>query len=203
MMQETPPPQLEYGTAVPRSRKVWMFAAVATLPFMWVIWLINPLLWPSRVRVTYSWQICASHLRQIGQGMLLYSNEYKGAYPDSFARLIQLEDCEPEIFVCGSSNDTPARGPNLQVVLNSFAQPGHCSYTYLGSGLTIFTVSPDTVVAYETLSNHSDPGAAVLFGDGAVHIVDQQWMAQLEAKLKARGPTTMPIVLPPADHRRF
>ena len=47
---------------------------------------------------------------------------------------------------------------------------GHLSYIYLGKEMNTKTISPDTIVAYEPLSNHGD-GSNVLFGDGHVEFV--------------------------------
>ena len=59
------------------------------------------------------------------------------------------------------------------------------SYIYLGKGMNARTVSADTVVAYEPLSNHENDGSNVLFGDGRVKFILSPAIKAMEAKLKA------------------
>ena len=56
---------------------------------------------PSRVK-------CASNLKQIGMGLILYVNDHGGSYPDTLAELITEADLNPEVFVCRWTTDTPA-----------------------------------------------------------------------------------------------
>ena len=137
--------------------------------------------------------MCASNLRQIGQAILLYSNDNNGQYPPDFQTLLLTEDIPSECFVCPSTNDTRATGPTTQAVANNLTAGGHLSYIYLGKGMNAKTISPDTVVAYEPLNNHANQGSNVLFGDGHVEFVAAPAIKTMEAKLKS---TTAPVTLP-------
>ncbi|MCY2954737.1 MAG: hypothetical protein NTU53_22630 [Planctomycetota bacterium] len=119
---------------------------------------------------------CASNLRQIGQGIMLYANDRGGKFPPRLEVLITDVDLNPEVFVCPASNDKRATGPTTQAMLAELGKKGHCSYVYLGAGMTT-SVPPDTVVAYEILDHHEKARINVLFGDGHV-----EWVVKAEAE---------------------
>jgi len=138
-------------------------------------WLLVPSMGKPREKAN---QVkCGSNLRQIGQAIMMYANDHRGQYPDSFAELISDQDLSTEVFICPTTNDEKAPvGATTQQTLANFAKPGHCSYIYLGKGMTS-AVSPRHVVAYETLANHNHLGINVMFGDGHV-----DWLNVSEAK---------------------
>jgi prepilin-type processing-associated H-X9-DG protein len=142
---------------------------------------------PSRVQ-------CQSNLRQVGQAILLYTNDFNGVYPDSLQTILLTEDITPEVFVCLNTNDTKATGPTTQAIAADMGNPGHVSYVYLGKGLTTATVQPSTIVVYEPLSNHGD-GMNVLFGDGHVEFFDVSASQPILSRISSgRWPVTMPTV---------
>jgi hypothetical protein len=108
---------------------------------------------------------CQSRVRQVGQGLLLYASDHGGQFPPRFDQLISEEDISPEEFICPSTNDQRAVGATLQQKLADFRTPGHCSYIYLGAGMTTATVTKDFVLAYEPLEHHENRGAHFIFGD--------------------------------------
>jgi prepilin-type processing-associated H-X9-DG protein len=135
---------------------------------------------------------CASNLQQIGLAIRLYANDNKGQYPDTFTTLLANEDITPAVFVCPSSNDSPAGGPTTQATLDDLTSGGHLSYIYAGRGLTTSTATSNTVVAYEPLSNHHDK-INVLFGDGHVEFFYQPEAGQLLSKAASgERPVAMP-----------
>jgi len=133
---------------------------------------------------------CASNLRQIGQGIMMYANEHRGEYPDAIEKLIITEDLTSDVFVCPSSNDDRAPGATPQAQAANLTAGKHLSYVYVGKGFT--TVSGPgapsmgrTVVAYEPPANHANAGINVLFADGHVAFVPAAQAKQLIADVQA------------------
>ena len=127
---------------------------------------------------------CGSHLREIGQAIMLYANEHQGRYPNTFGELLE-EDITSFAFVCSSSNDTAAAaGPTTQASAANLHAGGHLSYIYLGKGIT--GVPPaKMVIAYEPLANHNNKGMNVLFGDGHVAFISVPAATAVIAELNA------------------
>jgi hypothetical protein len=110
---------------------------------------------------------CASNMRQIGQGLLLYANDNGGQYPPSLKELIVTLDIGAEVFVCPSSGADVAPGPTSQAKAANLTSPKHLSYVYLGSGMAS-SAAGNVILVYEPLSNHDKDGINVLYGDGSV-----------------------------------
>ena len=127
---------------------------------------------------------CASNLRQIGQAILLYSNDNNGSYPPTLDVLLTTEDITPEVFNCPSTKDTPAPGTTAQQQAPNLSKPGHLSYVYVGAAMDNKTVNQNAVVAYEPLTNHND-GANFLWGDGHVSFVNKTQAQNILDQLKA------------------
>lgn len=122
-------------------------------------------------------QGCQNNLRQIGQAMRLYANEYGGAYPDKVEKLLTYEDITAEAFVCPATGDTPApvgTGATFAAA-SSLTSGGHLSFVYIGAGLTN-SAPANSVLAYEPMTNHRE-GANFLWGDGHV-----SWEEKTEAE---------------------
>jgi prepilin-type processing-associated H-X9-DG protein len=121
---------------------------------------------------------CAANLRTIGQALLTYSNRdpRTGAYPPDLATLARNSTMlKPDTFVCPSSNDNDASGPNWQQSI--VAGSGFCSYVYYYDKNRSNSGAPaDFVVAYEAMADHDGDGANFLFADGRV-----EWMSKATA----------------------
>jgi prepilin-type processing-associated H-X9-DG protein len=117
---------------------------------------------------------CGSNLRQIGQGLLLYTNDHGPKYPPTLELLIDSAELHPSVFVCPAVDaQRPAAGATTREIIARFkADPkAHCSYVYVGAMMHA-NLPSDNVVAYEPLENHSGTGMNVLYNDGHVEWVD-------------------------------
>lgn len=138
------------------------------------------------------WGKCFSNLKQIGQAILLYSNEYGDSMPPDFAALIPTEEMVPEVFVCNSTDDTKSAATQPAYLRSDFANGGHCSYVYLPSDTPVSKLTATDVVAFEPPEHH-DGRANVLFGDGHVERLSKQASADLMLQFKLA--TTRPVRL--------
>jgi prepilin-type processing-associated H-X9-DG protein len=146
---------------------------------------------------------CPSHLRQIGEGIMLYALDHGGAFPPSLAVLAGQGDLAAEVFVCPSSDDPVATGATRQEIASKIASGGHCSYLYFGAGFATSTWA-DAVVACDRLENHAGEGVNVLFADGHVEWIAgdeaQRLLDEIHAGHNPPRPATMPSS-PAADQR--
>ena len=63
---------------------------------------------------------CASNLRRIGDGILIYAKANQGRFPDHFGSLL-AHGVDPADFVCPCSGSTPATGPTTQALAEGLA----------------------------------------------------------------------------------
>jgi len=135
--------------------------------------LLVSILLPSlnRARETANRVKCGSNMRQIGQAMLLYSNENKSKFPADLGTLVKTEEISIECFTCPSSNteippEVRAGNPDVQVKwVNE-----HSDYVYLGKGHKN-SDSPEVVMLYEKAEDHDRDGMNMLFADGHVEFM--------------------------------
>ncbi len=133
-----------------------------------------------------------SNLRQIGQAILLYTQDFKGQYPESFGTILLNEDITSAVFVSPTRSETAASGATTQAVADQLSDASHVSYVYLGRGLTASTVKPEDVVAYE-LPDAPRGGGNVLFGDGHVEYFEGSVLAKIAGRAACGvWPVTMP-----------
>ena len=172
------------------SRRI-LWCAVAVVGVFIAFTVVVPLL-NHRARMSPS-EICRSNMRQLGVGIAMFANEHSGKFPDDLPTLFANEDLDTRVFICPATGDTPAPpAPTTQAIAVAMRQPGHCSYIYLGKGLTDKTVTTDMVLLYEPLADHGGTGMNVLFGD--FHV---EWMPASDAQtiLNQVAARTMPVRL--------
>ena len=90
-----------------------------------------------------------NNLREIGQAMLVYSNEHQRKMPPDFATLIKAQKLKPELFQSPFGEGKPE---------------GDYKYPYV-DGMTNAT-PPDVVIAYDAAEFEKGDGAWVLYADG-------------------------------------
>jgi hypothetical protein len=147
---------------------------------------------------------CQSNMRQIGEAIEAYASSHGGRFPDDLGTVLADADLPPIEFICPSSKDTPAPTvATAQAMAAGLRQPGHCSYVYIGKGLTTDTITPDMIVMLEPLSDHRGDGMNVMFGD--FHV---EWFAKPDGQAilnqvasgvrPVHDPTTAPTTAPAA-----
>jgi prepilin-type processing-associated H-X9-DG protein len=95
---------------------------------------------------------CPSHLRQIGQALMLYAHDNGGRSPDTLHELTTI--VAHEVLVCPDDDDAGDGSTKV-------------TYVYLKPKRPIMKILADEVLAYEPLEVHKT-GANVLCGDGHV-----------------------------------
>jgi hypothetical protein len=134
---------------------------------------------------------CASNLRQIGQGIMLYANDFGGRFPDDLSLLVLHADLNPEVFTCPNSIEEKATGQTTEEVAANSIKREHCSFIYLGKGLT-FPTDDGLIIAHEYDENHEHQGMNILFADGTIEWFTLEAAKAKIAKQQANPPTTMP-----------
>jgi prepilin-type processing-associated H-X9-DG protein len=165
-------PVPDYERVEPRQRRLprlLTWGVVGVGGFMLLVSILLPNLCGSRE--TANRAKCASNLHQIGLAILLYQQDHGGAYPDTLGRLAETEQIGAAVFVCPSGNDaaSPSNQPaELAADVDAGPDQHHCSYLYLGRGLTAKTATATTPIVFDAPEDHNDDGVNVLYGDGHV-----------------------------------
>jgi len=137
----------------------------------------------NRARETANRVKCAANMKAIGQAIMLYANENRGAYPPTLQVVLETQDVSSEMFVCPASDDTPAQGTGSQLP-NLMAGSGHLSYVYVGQRLN--PQSPrDAIILYEAMTDHSNDGGNFLFADGHVEFLRRVQAEKVIAQVQA------------------
>jgi prepilin-type processing-associated H-X9-DG protein len=97
---------------------------------------------------------------------LLYSNDTKGKSPPDLGTLIKTEDITANVFVCPDSGKQPPPGMTPDQAADWVNH--NSDYIYIGIGVGVPGVDPQTVIVYERETNHGRDGMNILFGDGHV-----------------------------------
>lgn len=106
---------------------------------------------PTRPIVLSRKTVCASNLRNIANGLVIYAYEHEGKYPDTLDLLITEGDFAPKSLRCPCSTMS---GPH---------------YVYIPDA--DWSSEPPVPVTFDRLANHNGQGANVLFTDGHVEFV--------------------------------
>ena len=155
--------------------------------------------WSSAEAAPYSWlpytdaqrnALSLSHLRQLGQSLLLYASQHKANYAPNFAAVVSTQQIEPNVFA------NPRTGTLLpRAALSSAEQlawvDARRDYIYRGAGLKASTISSTAVLAYEN-PDREFGDIDILWGDGHVST-----MARSDAAALIGFPDAPPSDPPP------
>jgi prepilin-type processing-associated H-X9-DG protein len=136
----------------------------------------------NRARETANRVKCASNMRQIGQALLLYANDNRGVYPADFVPLLLTQDITSQVFICPSTNGTPASPGGTPQQQAAALLPQHCTYVYLPGHNN--AAGADVVIVYEPITNHDGDGSNFLWGDGHVSFETKQTAAAMIKSLE-------------------
>ncbi len=147
----------------------------------------------NRARETANRVKCASNMRQIGQAMLLYSNENRRQYPPDLGTLVTTQDISPEVFACPSSSTSlPAAIRGAAPAQQAAWVNENAAYVYLLPPGTTMNLNPEIVVLHERLDNHDHDGMNLLFADGHVEFMNmpaaQREIEKSKRELARRSP---------------
>jgi prepilin-type processing-associated H-X9-DG protein len=127
----------------------------------------------NRARETANRVKCGSNMRQVGQGIFLYSNENRGNFPPDLGTLVKTGPLPAQVFVCPSGATTVPTFGNPDAAVKWVDE--NSDYVYLGQNMNA-RVGAGAVVLYEKPDAHGGQGMNLLFGDGHV-----EWVMKDEA----------------------
>jgi prepilin-type processing-associated H-X9-DG protein len=189
-MPDEKPATIEYGRSDPRQTFSLVRVGIALAIIVPGIFLycVSQTEFPWQRDRAYQVK-CASNMRQIGQAILLYQQDYAGAHPPDLTAVLATQQLSSDVFWCPSSPDT--RSPTTQ----RLAQPGHCSYIYVGSSFA--RSGPDAVLLFEDPANQELEGGNMVFADGhAEWLALPQFMSILQdLSAGINPPSTQPTTL--------
>lgn len=140
--------------------------------------------------------MCASNLRQIGQGIAVFRNDNR-VWPQTLAEILMGGEVNAEVFACPSSDAEKAPGLTIQEAALTLIHPKHCSYIYFPPPADAGDLAIERVLAVERVENHRGGGMNILFGDGHVNWFDSQRAQFILSELNAgHNPPRTPATLP-------
>jgi hypothetical protein len=132
----------------------------------------------NRSRETAKRVQCASNIRQISMGILMYANDHKGEYPPDLGTLVTSGPLAIDLFVCPlTKNQIPPEIRNAPKAQQATWVNEHSDYIYHGKGLNTRKAAAMTPVISEREGAATTVGENIGFGDGHV-----EWVLPAQAK---------------------
>ena len=162
-----------------RRRLLELLAVVGIIALLISILLPTVKRWRDPYRTTGR-QPCPSNLRQIGQALLLYSNDHGGVYPMTLDALAASHDLTDEVLVCYYTRKR---------------------FVFLAPGGVANSYGDEDLIAYEPWECH-EKGSNLLFGSGRTAwesaAAVKRYVAQAATRPAPPAVTTTPTTRPVA-----
>ncbi len=141
----------------------------------------------NRARETANRVNSASHLKQIGMAILLYSNDHKGLYPPDLSGLVKSQVLTAEVFLNPRSGTSIPQDVKKDAGALAKWAASKGDYEFLAANVKGSEIGSDIAIAYErNLSKTLEhDGRNVLYGDGHVEFVGSADFDKLLADSKA------------------
>jgi prepilin-type processing-associated H-X9-DG protein len=142
---------------------------------------------------------CASNMRQMGMGVLLYANENRGKYPPTIGDLVAM-DLNWQVFTCPTGAHVEPPPPDVQADPKKLAAwvNENAHYVYLGANMNA-NMGADRLLMYEKADNHGQQGLNLLYNDG--HVEWQHMQGALQEIQRQQQPAPGAAPAPPAQPR--
>ncbi len=135
---------------------------------------------------------CQQNLKQISQGLSAYAKKHDGHFPASFTDALMDKSLDPKYLCCPGTSATPMQVTDRAAVDRLIFDLHHCSYAYIGQGLTLTTAARQPVVM--EFENRHGPAAAVRGDESVYHVTAGQMRAMLAPQ---DPPPPETVVTPP------
>ncbi len=130
----------------------------------------------------------ASNIRQILLGSIMFANDNRNKFPDTFGQLIEGKYLiDPAVFVNPQSGSAVPHGVAADPKLAADWANESADYVYVGKGLDARNAKPDRIVVYER-PNDLDDGINIGFADGHVEFIRYEQLEQVFAESGMKAP---------------
>ena len=138
----------------------------------------------SAAKVSSVQQVCASNERAIGQALMIYADKHDKQFPPDLGSLVAETEMPAQVFLCPNAHkQLPGNWDQMNNDEKAAWVNSNASYAYLGKGMTMDAVTPETILLHDRQNRHQGAGMNLLYGDGHVAFVPVE---QAKEALKAQ-----------------